>query len=349
MGKYSLLVTLGVAAAVSILTLQGEKTSQDTSAQQARRSAQVLARQVARTGYNAVLEKARRQQAPDASIDEIVSAVGTIQGEYDGGMYEAWLEKISPTAYKAVSIGRFPIMDRVVKYRIGDGYAENVPADAPEITKPSRLRLDFLRTGRTGYCSAVYLQRTMPETPPEEQPDPELLYPPSDEPRSATTYNKTIQPGTKLNFILAVYEKGYSDYNCGGREGENVPLDGNYYDQTYRSFEKSTKAELGSLRETPRSIIEEKKNEEGKTWRVAFEGYEAFSNEQLWDIKQNGYPTDVPVQQLPDVWRQEDTYGGNGWEKGPNGLLDLDAEGYQYRPDFNDEVFQVATMEPPNA
>ena len=86
-----------------------------------------------------------------------------------------------------------------------------------------------------------------------------------------------------------------------------------------------------------------------KEFRQAFEGYEAFSNEQLWDIKQNGYPTDVPVQQLPDVWRQEDTYGGNGWEKGPNGLLDLDAEGYQYRPDFNDEVFQVATMEPPDA
>lgn len=349
MGKYSLLITVGVVAAVSVLSLQGEQISQDTSERQARRSGAVLARQVARSGYNAVLSKARLAEQEYEDVEDIVDAVGTVSGRYEGGTYEAELKKVSPTAYKAVSIGRFPIADRVMEHKIGEGYEKNV-ADPPEVTEPSSLKLEYSGSGRSGYCSAVYLKRRIPDVPEEEQPEPEILYPPSDDERSPAIYDKTVQPGTKLNFILAVYEKESSwDDNCGGREGEEVSLDAGYYDQTYRSFERNADAELSGLQETSRSIVEEDNSEgEAQKWRVAFEGYEVFSEEQLWDIKENGYPTDVRSRRLPQIWEREGTYGGDGWEKNSDGLYELD-EGYQYRPDFNDEVFEATTMEPPTS
>lgn len=347
MGKYSLLLSLSVVGAVTILSFQSGQTALDTSERQSQRQGEVIARQIARSGYNSVLSEARQAEETEEKVGQIVSDVDTIRGEYEGGVYEAWLEKISPTAYKAVSVGRFSVADRVVKHKMGNGYAKNVPSP-PEIEQPSRLKLEYSGTGRTGYCSAVYLQRTLPDRPNDEQPEPELLYPPSDEERSPAMYDETMQPGTKINFILAVYEKRNNwDDNCGGREGENVDLDGGYYDQTYRSFERNSESELRRLQETGRSIVEE--IDGGKQdWRIAFEGYEGFSDEQLWDIKENGYPTDVRPRSLPQIWRRANTYGGDGPNKNPNGLRNFE-EGYQYRPDFNDEVFRATTLAPPTS
>jgi hypothetical protein len=347
MGKFSLLLSLSIVGAVTVLAFQGEQTAMDTSESQAQRQGEVIARQIARSGYNSVLSEAHQAEESQKQVEKIVSDVDTIRGKYEGGTYEAWLEKISPSAYKAVSVGRFSVSGRVVKHKMGDGYVKNMP-NPPEIDTPSRLKLEYSGSGRTGYCSAVYLQRTLPDRPSDEQPDPEQLYPPSDEKRSPAIYDNTMQAGTKINFILAVYEKQNNwDDDCGGREGDKVALGSGYYDQTYRSFKRNTESELRSLQETGRSIVEEIDGGE-QDWRVAFEGYEAFSKEQLWDIKENGYPTDVRPRSLPQIWNRENTYGGDGWEKDSDGLLEFE-EGYQYRPDFNDEVFRATTLKPPSS
>ena len=333
MGKYSLLITLGVAAAVSILSLQAEQTTLDTSERQARRQGQVLARQVARTGYNAVLSKARRKTEPDKSVDQIVEDVNDepVQGSYQGGTYEAWLEKISPTAYKAVSIGRFPVADRVVKHRMGDGYGNNTMVNVPKVNTPSALNVSF-KQSMAGYCSAIYLERVLPDTEPEEQPDPEMVFPPgNDRNDAATTFDKTIQAGTKLNFILAV------DKDCSheGEESADYPED---YNHMQRSFKQDV-SQLNKMEEAPYGMVEETNTGSGQGWRVSFEDQRVFSESQLWDIKENGYPNDGTH------WdRRDETYGGDGWGENSDGLRDL--RDFGDIPDFSDQVIQVGLSDP---
>ena len=76
MGKYSLLITLGVATAISVLSLQAENTALDTNEQQAERQGKLIARQIARSGYNSVLAQARIEKGDDKAVSDIVSDVG---------------------------------------------------------------------------------------------------------------------------------------------------------------------------------------------------------------------------------------------------------------------------------
>jgi hypothetical protein len=307
----------------------------DTQDRQSRREGQVIARQIARSGYNAVLAEARAETDPGDEVSSIVSDVGTIQGSYEGGNYRAWLEKISPTAYKAVSEGKKIVADRVVKYELGDNYADNHMVKVPTVNKPSTLNVQFIES-MAGYCSAVYLQRVLPNTEPEDQPDPEMIFAPNnrrgrnDDRKSTTTYDNTIQPGTKLNFILAV------DKNCSerGETSADYPED---YDHTQLSFSQDSE-QLNTVREAPYGMVEETSLGGTKGWRVSFEDQRVFNESQLWDIKDNGYPDHTG-------WNsEEETYGGDGWDKNAADLREL--RDYGDIPDFSDQVFRVGLSSP---
>ena len=331
MGKYSLLITLGVAAAVTMLSFQAEQTSLDTKEQQSRRQGELIARQIARTGYNSVLAQGRVEKGDDKSVSEIVSDVGTLEGTYEGGQYEAWLEKISPTAYKAVSVGAFKVNGEVMEYRIGDGYGNNTMVKVPEVKTPSNLNVTFEQS-MAGYCSAIYLERVLPDTEPEEQPDPEMVFPPgNDRNGAATTFDKTIQAGTKLNFILAV------DKDCSheGEESADYPED---YNHMQRSFKQDV-SQLNKMEEAPYGMVEETNTGSGQGWRVSFEDQRVFSESQLWDVKGNGYPDDGTYWDSGD-----ETYGGDGWDKNSDGLRDL--QDFGDIPDFSDQVIQVGLSDP---
>ena len=334
MGKFSLLLSLSVVGAVTILAFQGNRTSVDTRERQSRRQGQVIARQIARSGYNAVLSEAHQADGPDKEVSQIVADVDTIRGEYDGGTYEAWLEQISSSAYKAVSVGRFAVADRVVKHRLGNGYANN-NMDAPTVETPSQLNVTFEQS-MAGYCSAVYLKRVIPGTKPEEQPDPEMIFPPGNDRNDATaSYDETIQSGTRLNFILAV------DKDCSheGQGSADFPDD---YNHTQRSFSQDVD-KLNTMREAPYGMVEETTVESSDGWRVSFEDQRVFTEAQLWDIKENGYPEG----HSPDDgdWNsREKTYGGDGWDSNGENLRDL--EDYGDIPDFSDQVIQVGLTDP---
>lgn len=334
MGKFSLLLSLSVVGAVTILAFQGNRTSVDTSERQSRRQGQVIARQIARSGYNAVLSEAHQADGPDKEVSEIVADVDTIRGEYDGGTYEAWLQQISASAYKAVSVGRFAVADRVVKHRLGNGYANN-NMDAPTVETPSQLSVTFEQS-MAGYCSAVYLKRVIPGTKPEEQPDPEMIFPPGNDRNDATaSYDKTIQSGTRLNFILAV------DKDCSheGQASADYPDD---YNHTQRSFSQDVD-KLNTMREAPYGMVEETTVESSDGWRVSFEDQRVFTEAQLWDIKENGYP-DGHSPDDGDWNSREKTYGGDGWDSNGENLRDL--QDFGNIPDFSDQVIQVGLTDP---
>jgi hypothetical protein len=328
MGKYSLVITLGVMSVVSLIALQGQRMATDTQDRQSRREGQVIARQIARSGYNAVLSEARAVTDPDDDVNSIVSDVGTIKGSYEGGNYRAWLEKISPTAYKAVSEGKKIVADRVVKHKLGDNYADNNMVKVPTVDEPTVLKAEFEQS-MAGYCSAIYLQRVQPDTKPKNQPEPEMVFPPGNNRNGASaTFEKVIQPGTKLNFILAVD----ADYHCEERGDTTVTVDSDFYEYTRESFSQD-ESDFEEMKEKPYTMIEET----SAGYRVAFEDL-IFEEKQLWDIKQNGYPESTN-------WNsKEETYGGDGWDKNDDGLRDL--EDYGSLPDFSDQVLQT-TLESP--
>lgn len=333
MGKYSLLIALGAVTALTVLSLQAERTSLDTNKQQSRRQGELIARQIARSGYNSVLSQARIENGDDKTVSEIVSDVGTLEGEYEGGEYEAWLKKISPTAFKAVSIGRFEVAGEEVTYRIGDGYGGNTMVKAPEVETPSTLNVTFEQS-MAGYCSAIYLKRVLPDTKPKNQPEAEMVFAPGNNRNGATTtFDKTIQPGTKLNFILAVD----ADHHCEKRGNTSVPLNSDFYDYTRKSFSQD-KQDLHKMEEAPYGMVEETTVGGGQGWRVSFEDL-VFDEPKLWDVKENGYPNGGTN------WNsQKQTYGGEGWKKNSDGVRDL--RDFGEIPDFSDQVIKIGVSDP---
>ncbi len=334
MGKYSLLLSLSVVGAVTILAFQGNQTFVDTSERQSRRQGQVIARQIARSGYNAVLSEAHQANGSDKEVSQIVSEVDTVRGKYEGGTYQAWLEQISSSAYKAVSVGRFAVADRVVKHRLGNGYANN-NMDPPTVETPSQLNVTFEQS-MAGYCSAVYLKRVLPGTKPKDQPDPEMIFPPGNDRNDASaSYDQTIESGTRLNFILAV------DKDCSHEDDESASFPDDY-DHTQRSFKQDVN-KINTMREAPYGMVEETTIGSADGWRVSFEDQRVFTEAQLWDIKENGYP-DVQSPNDGDWDRRRKTYGGDGWGSNSEDLRDLKDHGDI--PDFSDQVIKVALTDP---
>ncbi len=383
MGKYSLVITLGVMSVVSLIALQGQRMSMDTQDRQSRREGQVIARQIARSGHNTILAEARAQTDPGDDVSSIVSDVGTIQGSYEGGTYRAWLEKISPTAYKAIAEGKKVVSGRVVKHELGDNYADNTMVKVPTVTQPSVLKAEFIDS-QAGYCSAIYLQRFVPKTNnghgnncdgvdssnPGNAPfqsedtnpnvddecggggahpsngngngsskgafrelEPELVFAPGNDRNGvSTTFEKTIQPGTRLNFILAVD----ADHTCEMRGDTTLAANSDFYDYTRESFSQD-KSDLEKIKEKPYAMIEET----SAGYRVAFEDL-VFDDKKLWDIKENGYPNSSPDG--GDWNSKEETYGGDGWPKNDKGRRKL--INYGDAPDFSDQVLQM-TLESP--
>ena len=155
-----------------------------------------------------------------------------------------------------------------------------------------------------------------PGTKPENQPDPEMVFPPGKDRNGASaSYEKTIEPGMGLNFILAV------DKGCDADYPYDFPGD---YDHIQRSFKQDVD-KLNTMREAPYGMVEETTIGSSDGWRVAFEDQRIHSKNELWDIKENGYP------------------GNSGWRLN-NGLRDLEEHGDV--PDFNDQVFNVALADP---
>ncbi len=340
MGKYIILLTMAVVAGSMTLTYQSKQTSLDTDYRQANRQQKVIARQVARSGYNAVLARARQEERGGKKVRDIVTSVGTLTGTYQGGVYKAWLTQISPTAYRATGVGTF----QSVTHKIRVPHSQNIVPEPPTVESKSELQVEF-KQSMAGYCSAIYLQRFVPHTnnghsKNEDDTDrdddggikddetkgggnasikykkltPELVFAPGNNRNgAATTFEKVLAPGTRLNFILAVD----ADKDCEARGDTTLTTKDASYDYTRPSFVESI-GSMSEMHEAPYALTQEKPGQPG-IWRVAFEDL-IFSEDRLWDIKENGYD-------------------GNGWLLDGLGYWLL--KDYGDRPDFSDQVVEV--------
>ncbi len=163
MGKGLLIVTLGAFMAISVLMLQTEETEVRTAEKQGGYQSEVMAREIARSAYNVAWGRARKagndlEQAminingarPDGSPDP----KGTMVGDYQGGSFNVQAKLINGKYLTITAEGIFADASHI----IGDNYT----ADLLIVEDSSTVTVEFLDS-MAGYCSAVFLERMVPE------------------------------------------------------------------------------------------------------------------------------------------------------------------------------------------
>lgn len=350
MGKYIWLIVVATVLSLMIQQATIRSTQLDTDKRQSERQSNVIARQIARSGYNVVLAEAKNRFRTGTDVSQIAASMDTLTAEYEGGEFKAWITQVSPSSYRATSVGTYNNQT----HRIRIPHEKNIVPKPPTVHKRSELQVEFIES-MAGYCSAVYLQRFVPsgksnngngnncdgvdssnpgngpkhdhDTDPSVDDecrgggngsyralDPELVFAPGNNRNgSQTTFEKTIEPGTRLNFILAVDK----DYTCERKGDTSIEIDDRFYEYTRPSFVENVN-DLSQLHEAPFAMVQQRPDQPG-TWRVAFED-KVFNEQELWDIKEHGYY-------------------GTGWGLDDLGFWDL--ENYGNRPDFSDQVIEV--------
>lgn len=360
MGKGAMLLVMATMIGGSIMLFQADQTGATTDKRQAERQEEVLAREIARSGYNAIISRARKveQENPAASVGQIVNLVnganGQVTGAYQGGNYAASLTQVSALGYSVTTTGYYgEASHRMRSHWVADGTLE--------VTQPSELKVTF-EESMAGYCSAIFLERFVPKnnnghgnnedgvdssnpgnskegedsdpTVDDEvkvgstkykRLEPALIFAPGNNRDGAEAlFTTVLQPGERINFILAVD----ADFNCEDR-GETVTIKDKSFNYT-RAALTADVSDLVDMQEGIYAMIESNPVS-GGAWRIAFEDL-IFPNDKLADVKKNGYG---------GSWNsQSKTYGGSGWSSFDiNGFRML--QDFGNKPDFSDQVIQV--------
>src|SRR5690554_3003926 len=113
MGKATLLLAFFALFAGGSLMYQAQRNSVEADGRQSARDEEVLAREIARSGHNMVMSKARQLHAQDPTLQltDIVDMVngpnGKITQAYQGGSYDAWLVSTSPSTVASIAVGTY--------------------------------------------------------------------------------------------------------------------------------------------------------------------------------------------------------------------------------------------------
>ncbi len=335
-----MIVAAAAIFANSMLLLNVNETSVATDEQQTDRQAQVLAREIARTGKNMILAKARlmQQQNPDIALENIVDQIngrlGGITQAYGGGEYTAKLRLTSAASFAVESLGEFMLNEHeivreevVLPGVLGEGTLE--------IKEKAKLHVEFLES-TTPFCSAVYMQRLVPQEGSTgsivyQALEPELIFVPGNNRDYSTVSPKDIvlNVGERINFILGVD----ADFSCEQR-GMIVPISDPSFNYTRKALLTEIGTDVEKLQEGEYAMIQENPVYDG-VWRIAFEDF-VFPEDKLSDIKENGYGSGA------FSWDGE-TYGGQGWKKKDMRKY-WKLEDYLLAPDFNDQAFQIGIV-----
>lgn len=350
MGKGLLLLVTATLIGGTIAWNQLNRTNIETSARQSERQEEILAREIARSGLNMTVARMRQDERmnPDsttsmqARVNRVNGADGMIVGESQGGHYEARVERVSMNAFAVRSDGHYGNATATVQIGHDSPASGLVPKEVLEVRHPSTVEVEFIKS-IAGYCSAIYLQRFVPS---EHNPgqyetlEPEMLFASGHNRNGANMdfHELILQPGDRLNFILAV------DQGCKVKGETGIPITDSRFNYIRNGLEEGVE-ELAEMKEGKYAIIERSAADPDQ-YRIAFEDLEGFSDDQIADIKKNGYGNER-WRNTGSTRRPNWTYGGNGWNidhsTAPHNYRDLVDYGSQ--PDFSDQVIRV-TLSP---
>lgn len=349
MGKAAILFLI----ATGIVVMYGVAGSHETSNQTARHQVDfeetVIAREIARTGFNMAMG-IMRQHGDDlqAGVIAVNGGDGYMQGNSQGGKFRAHARFISGHEVEITSFGYFggEFLDdgsySGTRYSIDDNFRVGLENPPLQVNQCSRLNAQFI-SSIAGYCSAIYLQRYLPDTPSGEQPIPEMVFSSGNNRNGGSaSVSYLLQPGTQMNLFLAVdmnCNKGSSPqrHNWQNYDVENHVFNPNHYNHIHYGLEVNTEQVGEQMRESIWALVEQHP-QNNQRWRIGWEDQHVTS----WIRQPNDPRYEDPRYSLEGLKRNG--YDGNGWP-------DVDGRGYRTlrdygdRPDFSDQVIEV-WMEP---
>lgn len=359
MGKAALILVLGTGLFLAYGAASRNETSIHTAQAQSSYEERVLAREIARTGFNVTMG-ILRDHGDDlqAGVQAINGALGYMEGESQGGVYRTQARYRTGHSVEVISTGYFGGAFEGSDYRGGatynieDNFLYEVSRTPLHVAQCSRLNMTFLMS-EAGYCSAVYMQRRLPGAAQPEAP--EMIFAPGNHRSGADVpVEKILLGGTQMNFFIGVKKncQPYLEHGSWDRNNnwmtyavdEHV-FNASQYDHVHHAFENFG----GSIDEMEESIwaMIEQHPENNQRWRIAWEDMH---------FPQWNRPNSTDVEQSMQALKAFG-YDGNGWTR-------TDQWGYRrledhwirsggsdngnhtsYRPDFSDQVVDIV-MQP---
>lgn len=344
MGKAALLIVLGLSLAGATVLL----SSTDSRGAQADREAYydetLLAREIARTGYNMAMSVLQRYgDNLHAGVAAVNGTTEGMRGQHQGGHFYARAFLLDGHTAGVISTGYF----QRAHHTVGDQHQLRVL----EVRQDSELSITFLNSW-SDYCSAVFLEQIKPWLPASQQPGPVLLFEANNRRDGlGTTLNQVLEAGTQLNFFIAV------DKNCTLRPSD-VPSDREAYNSwlesyrenhvfdrsIYHHIHRALDVEVGRLedmQESPWAMVEQHPSS-NQRWRIAWEdqhvpGWLVDNDREsnLEILKEEGYDGAGWVDLIADGYCEPQP----GCKTVPDGYRDL--RQYSGRPDFSDQVIEI--------
>lgn len=216
MGKAALLFVLASSLAGATLMLSSQETDVHAAAQQGQYQADVIAREIARTAFNTASADVHRY---GTDIDRAIAQFGAPAtdcangkatcsrrtGEMLGGTYVAEASYDGGNGVDIYAIGTFSYMQGQKEVSKSHKINESQKVSVLRVSKGGFLRIQFVDS-QAGYCSAIFLQRTVPGVDPEDQPLPEMVYAPGKNRNGTRNVGAEVYlaPGTQMNFAIGV-------------------------------------------------------------------------------------------------------------------------------------------------
>ena len=328
MGKGVLFIVAASIMAGSLLLHQSTRSAFEADAVQSGQQAKVLAREIARSAYNAASAKARDLDAQDKQPEDIVAALGSpiapTTGAYQGGDYEYWAELVQGSTYRIGARGVYMDASYVINSaRTMTGLLEVPDETTGPCATGCNVKVTFEQS-QAGYCSAIYLQRLIPKnnnghgnnvdgvdsSNPGGSKEGEDTNPNDDDEIIKNLKSRyfvmepelVFEPGNNRNGASALHETTLNpgeqmnfilavdaDFDCEQR-GDSVAFGSSFYEYTRYALTTGTE-NFEALQEGKWAITEQDPSVPTR-WRIAFEDLSAshFNDRQLEDIKINGYP-----------------------------------------------------------
>ncbi len=222
MGKVALLIVLAAGVAGATIMFSSQQTDIRSAKVQGEYEADVIAREIARSAFNSASADIHRF---GTDIDAALTAFGDaatgcangkavcvrrtgdmldgtyiVEASYDGGN---GVDIYAKGMFSYNAGGDLVEAD----HEINDSQSVGVL----RVSEGGALRIQFVDS-MAGYCSAVFLKRTLPGVAEEDQPLPEMVYAPGKNRNGARNVGLEVElePGTQMNFAIGV------DNNCGG-------------------------------------------------------------------------------------------------------------------------------------
>lgn len=222
MGKVALLIVLATGLASTTILFTSQETDVRSAKVQGAYEADVIAREIARSAFNTASADIHRY---GTDIDAALYAFGTAATDCANGKAACYRRTGTMLDGTYIAEASYDGGNGVDVYASGT-YAyysgseqtskthtinESQSVGVLRVSQGGYLRIQFVDS-QAGYCSAIFLQRTLPGVDAADQPLPEMVYAPGKGRNGERNVGQEVylEPGTQMNFAIGVDNNCYS-------------------------------------------------------------------------------------------------------------------------------------------